>query len=423
MVKDLIKFIDASPTAFLAVDNIRKILENKGFKKLDTKKIKKGDKLYVTRNDSSIIAFKVGEDLSDASLQIAASHTDCPSMKLKPVPIIVNEHGVRLNVEEYGGMLKRPWFDRPLSLAGRIIVSDGKTVKSVLFKDDKPFCIIPSVAPHLDREIEDKKIDIEKDLVPVVSLECRYDFDAYIASKAGLKAKQIAGYDLYLYPLDKGYTWGLNDEFFTIGHIDNLECAYTSLRGFIEGNNKKNINVYASFDNEEVGSLTRQGADSDFLISIIERICNDLKLDRYSLIENGMMLSCDNAHGLHPNHPELYDDHNAPELNKGIVLKYNARQSYCTDSLSAAVFKMLLDKNDIPYQVFANKTGTRGGSTLGNLSNRHLSIMSVDIGLAQWAMHSPVETAGSYDAETMCKGIKAFFNAHLTNKQGTYSLK
>ena len=423
MIKKLIEFIDEHKTAFGATSGIKKILEDNGYELLDKKKIEKGKKYYITRNDSSIIAFNVGKKLNDPSLHITASHTDCPSFKLKPNPIIVSDGVVKLNVEGYGGGLRRPWFDRPLSLAGRVIINSKSKVKSVEFKDEEPFCMIISVAPHLNREIEEKKPDLLIDMAPIVSLDKDYDFNNYLAKKLKVKKEDILGFDLYLYPIQKGFIWGNKDEFFTIGHIDNLECAYTSLMGFINNFNDDNINVYASFDNEEVGSLTRQGADSDFLSVVLDRICDDLKLNEEELIKQGILLSCDNAHGLHPNHPELYDKNNAPILNKGIVIKYNAAQSYTTDSLSAALFKKVLDLKKIPYQYFANKTGSRGGGTLGNISNRHVSIISVDIGLAQWAMHSPVETAGAKDVKYMIDGIKAFYKSHIKlNSDNTYSI-
>ena len=423
MVNDLVKFLDESPTAFGAVNSIVKMLKEKGYKRLDDEKIQKGGKYFLTRNDSSIIAFNVGKRLEDAALHITASHTDCPSFKLKPQPVLKDDHSCRLNVETYGGLLKRPWFDRPLKIAGRVILNNNNKLKSVFFNDDEALCIIPSMAPHLDREGEDRKIDVAKDMVPIVTLRNDFEMETYLAKKLSVKKEEIAGFDLYLCPFEKGYIWGEENEFFTVGHIDNCECAYTSLMAFIDTFNDDNINVYASFDNEEVGSRTRQGADSDLLFGVLERICKDLDLDYNRLVERGLLLSCDNAHALHPDYVELYDIHNAPIMNKGVVLKYNAAQSYTTDSLSGALFKKLCKDNDVPCQVFTNKTGTRGGGTLGNISTSHVSIMSADIGLGQWAMHSPVETAGSKDVEYMVKVLKAFYEAHLSiDKEESYSI-
>lgn len=424
MSKEMIKFINDSPTAFNAISNIKDILNKKGYVELlesNDYKVKKNGKYYITRNDTSIIAFNIGKKLDNPSLHICASHTDCPSFKLKPNPIIKTNLGIKLNVESYGGALVRPWFDRALSLAGRIMVNKGKGIRTIIFKDDEPFCIIPSMAPHLDKEIETRKIEPSIDLVPVVSLKEDYDFNAYLANKIKVKKNDILGFDLFLYPFEKGYSWSDN-EFITSNHIDNLECSYTSLLGFVDNFNDNNINVYASFDNEEVGSLTRQGADSDFLINSIRRISESLKISYEQLIAKGIMLSCDNAHGIHPNHPELYDKDNSPVLNGGIVIKYNANQSYTTDSLSGSLFKKLLLENNIPFQVFANKTGIRGGSTLGNLSNNHVSLISIDIGLAQWAMHSPIETCGYKDVEAMVKACKCFYKSHLNINTNSYSL-
>ncbi|MBR4422020.1 MAG: M18 family aminopeptidase, partial [Erysipelotrichaceae bacterium] len=385
-------------------------------------KIRKGGKYCITRNDSSIIAFRIGRRLEDPALHMAASHTDCPGLKLKPQPLLKNRNGCSLNVEEYGGMLKRPWFDRPLSLAGRLLVEEENGIRTILYRDKEPFCIIPSMAPHLERGIEDKKIDAAKDLVPIVTLKQDFDFEEFLALKTGVAKERILGHDLYLYPLDKACVWGQDEEFISSHHIDNLECAYATLLAFIDSSHEDNISLYASFDNEEVGSLTRQGADSDFLDLILRRISADLGLDHMKLLEHAMLLSCDNAHGLHPNHPELYDPENAPKLNEGVVLKFNASQSYCTDGLSSALLKKLLKAQDIPYQVFANKTGIRGGSTLGNLSNAHVSILSADIGLAQWAMHSPIETAGSRDVSHLIHAVKAFYDSHLYIEDDCYSL-
>ena len=423
MINELLHFLDHSPTAFGAVASIQELLRKEGFEELKRQKVEKGKKYYITRNGSSVIAFKTGTDLSDPSLHITASHTDCPSMKLKPNPLIVTDEGVKLNVEKYGGMLKRGWFDRPLSLAGRVTLNENGKVYTKNFIDEEPFCIIPSMAPHLDRELEDKPIDLLKDMAPVVSLNKDFDFEAYLSSKTGQNKEDILGFDLYLYPLQKGYTWGSEKEFFTVGHIDNLECAWTSLQAFLKGNNDHNINVYVSFDNEEVGSSTIQGADSDFLELTLKKICDDLSLNYSELLDQGFLMSCDNAHGIHPNHPDLYDEHNAPKLNEGVVIKYNASQSYVTDSLSAALFKKLLNEHKVPYQVYANKTGIRGGGTLGNISNTHVSLLSVDIGLAQWAMHSPVETAGSKDVKHMIDALTCFYEAHLHhNEDGSYSI-
>jgi len=423
MVKDLVKFLDESPTAFCAVSSIKKRLEEKGYQRLGNEKIEKGKKYYLVRNDSSIIAFNVGKQLNDPSLHITASHTDSPLFKLKPQPLIKENGSIRFNIETYGGMLLRPWFDRPLKLAGRVIINKDDKLCNVIFDGKEPLCMIPSMAPHLNRTREEGKIEVGKEMYPIITLGEDFDLNEYLSSKLDCDKDEILGFDLYVVPCEKGYVWGRNEEFFTSNHIDNLECAYTTLMGFINNFHDDNINIYCSFDNEEVGSRTRQGADSDLLQGILSLLCKDLDLDEQRLVEKGMMLSCDNAHALHPNYVDLYDLNNAPIMNEGVVIKYNASQSYTTDSLSSALLKTILKRNEIPWQVFANKTGTRGGGTLGNISTSHVSIMSADIGLGQWAMHSPIETAGSKDVNYMVDLIKTFYQSHIDiDEQGNYSI-
>lgn len=425
-MKEMMKFIDESVTAFNATNNLKKELLKNKYEELDEKKeykILKGHKYFVTRNSTSIIAFNVGKKLDDPSLQIAASHSDCPTFKIKPQAFIFDNNYLRLNTEVYGGAIYYPWLDRALSIAGRVIVKTNKSLKTIIYKDEEPFCVIPSVAIHQNRDVN-KGIELNPqiDLLPLVSLE-KGDMNDFLAKQLKVKKEDIKGFDLYLYPMDKAFNWGLKKEFISSFHIDNLECAYTSFKAFLNNFNDNNINVYCCFDNEEVGSLTRQGADSDFLQSTLNRVCKALKLDYYSLVSSGMLLSCDNGHALHPNHPEKADPVNRPLINKGVVIKYNANQSYTSDGLTSAIFKNLLDSKKIPYQYFANRSDSKGGSTLGNLSNGHVSILSIDIGLAQLAMHSPMETAGVKDIEYMIQAIKEFYKAHLSINGDIYNLK
>lgn len=424
-MKDVIKLLEHSESAFQVVENIEAELKKAKYEKLDeskTYKLEKGKKYYVTRNGSSIIAFNVGSKLKDPAMLIAASHTDCPSFKVKPEAFIFGKDFLQLNTEIYGGPLLHPWFDRPLSLAGRVMVKE-KGIKAVNFVDEEPFCIIPSVCIHFNRDAnKGKELNPQVDLLPLVSL-ADGDFKDYLAKKLKVKKENVVSFDLYLYPQEKAINWGMKKEFLSSFHIDNAECAYTTLNGFINTFNDNNINVYACFDNEEVGSLTRQGASSDFLQVTLERICASLKIDYYSLLAKSFMLSSDNAHSVHPNHPELSDPKNRPIMNKGIVIKQNANQSYTSDGLSIALFKNLLDKAKVPYQFFTNRSDIRGGGTLGNISNSHVSIMAVDIGLAQLAMHSCYETAGIKDIEYMEKALKAFYSSTLKINNDTYSLE
>ncbi len=407
----LVDFLNNSPTSYNAIDSIKKILDENDYKELresEEYSVDKGNKYYITRNDSSIIAFNIG-DSDNYHLELTASHSDCPSFVLKPNSTIYENGYLKLNIEPYGGLILYSWLDRPLSIAGRLIYKEDGKVKSMSYKYDKPFCIIPSLAIHLNREINSNlTLNPQVDLMPMVSLE-KGDIKSFLKEETN---KEVISYDLYLYPINSAYIWGKNNEFISGQHLDDLQCAYTCLMGFLNNFKSDNINVYCCFDNEEIGSSTRQGADSDFLFNNLNRICNSLNIDYYRLLANGYMLSCDNAHGLHPNHQEKYDCTNRAYINKGIVLKHETR-SYTSDGLSMGLFTNLLDENNIPYQFFANKSDSRGGSTLGNISNNHSSLLSLDIGLAQLAMHSCVETAGNKDNEYMIKAIKAFYSTHL----------
>ena len=428
-MNDLLSFLYNSPTAFQAVANIAAALKEAGFEEYsenETVKFKKGGKYFTTRNQSSILAFKVGKDLKDANFHIAASHSDCPGFKLKPNSLTAVHQGqfIQLNTEVYGGALFAPWFDRPLSLAGRLILSAENGVESRLFDLKKNFCMIPSLAIHMNREAN-KGIPInpQKDLLPLVTMDKDFDLRRFLAKEAGVKEEELISYDLYLYPRQEPVVWGAEEEFFASHHIDNLECAYTTLQGFLKGEKETNINVYACFDNEEVGSLTRQGADSDFLVRNLQKVADGLGLKYPEILAGSMMLSCDNAHSAHPNHPEKDDPTNHALMNKGIVIKYNANQSYTSDALSSAIFRLICDKANVPYQFYTNRSDIRGGSTLGNLSNAQVSLLSLDIGCAQLAMHSCYESAGMKDVQYMIDGVTAYYSTHVSlTKDGSYQL-
>lgn len=413
MCEKMLDFIYESPSAFNAIENFCDKLDENGYQRISEKdhfELKKGGKYYVTRNGSSIIAFNIGTKLNKPQFKIVASHSDCPSFKLKPNTILNDKKYTRLNTEIYGGPILSTWFDRPLSLAGRLIVREDGMIKTRTFNLDEDFCMIPSVAIHMNPEAnKGYKNNPQVDMLPLVNLDEEFDLLEYLKEKSGM---DVINYDLYLYPRMKGYIWS-NKELFSSFHIDNLECAYTSFEAFKDTFEDDAINVLAIFDNEEVGSLTRQGADSDFMYQILNRISDSLNLNYYELIANSMLISADNAHSVHPNHNELADPSNRPYMNKGIVIKYNANQSYTSDALSASIFSSILDDNKIPYQYFTNRSDARGGSTLGNISNSHASLVSVDIGLAQIAMHSCFETAGVKDIEYMIDGLKAFYKTYI----------
>ena len=415
--KEMMEFIEKSPTAFQAVAHISESFEEAGFQRLEESKefsLEKGRSYYLTRNGSSVIAFQVGSDLSEASFKVAASHCDCPAFKVKPNGVIASEHYVRLNTEVYGGALFAPWYDRPLSLAGRLVVKQENAIRTQLFDLKKDFAVIPSLAIHMNREANQGfASNPQSDLLPLVSERKDFDLRKYLAKEAHIDEKDLLSYDLYLYPRQKGFFFGEKKEFLCSHHLDDLACAYTSLEAFLSTKDEKGINVYVCFDNEEVGSLTRQGAASDFLSATLERIAGALGLNYRSVLAHSMMLSCDNAHAAHPAHPEKDDPTNHCYMNQGIVIKYNANQSYTTDALSAAVFVSLLEEKKIPYQYFTNRSDLRGGGTLGNISNGQVSLLSLDIGMPQLAMHSPLETAGTKDVDYMIAGISAYYSAHL----------
>lgn len=337
---------------------------------------------------------------------------------------------VKLNVEKYGGMLMAPWFDRPLSVAGRIMVKDKSgCIKNQLVNIDKNLCMLPSLAIHMNRDANDGfKYNAQKDMLPLFTMNEKLTLKEIVAKAAGVDAKEIIGDDLFLYNRDKGVVWGAEDEFISIGRLDDLQCAYSSMQGIIGAKNSPSaVQIHVVFDNEEVGSGTKQGADSTFLYDAMVRINEAMGGNNSSLLEaiaNSFMVSADNAHSLHPNNPEKSDPTNKVYMNKGIVVKFNANQKYMTDGVSYGIFTELCKKAKVPYQTFVNRSDVAGGSTLGNISNAHVSINGVDIGLAQLAMHSPYETAGVKDTEYLIKLAVNFYESIIeTESADSYTVK
>ncbi|SJZ34858.1 M18 family aminopeptidase [Anaerorhabdus furcosa] len=420
--KKMLSFIQSSPTSYQAVDTIKGELDKLGFIELkegETFKLEKGKSYYVTRNYSSIIAFKVGTRLDRMSYHIVASHSDAPSFKLKPKNKKNNSGYEVINTEVYGGPIYNTWMDRLLSIAGRVIVkeNDQVVIKPVHIKT--PMCIIPNLAIHMNRSVNDGvKLNPQIDLLPMVSKNQSFDVMDVVAKEVNVNKENILDTDLFLYPVDQGAVWGDNNEFVSIYHLDDLQCAYTTLQGFIKGSNQDTVSVYCCFDNEEVGSGTKQGADSTFLMDTLQRINSGLGNNAEQLqqaLASSMIVSADNAHSIHPNHPEKSDPTNVVSINDGIVLKYNANQHYSTDGLSAALFKEICHDEQIKFQSFTNRSDERGGGTLGAISTSHVSILSVDIGCAQLAMHSAFETAGVQDTDMMILAMEKFFSAHLVS--------
>ena len=417
-IRGLMDFIDASPTAFHAVENICAALADAGWQRLEereTWQIAPGGRYYFTRNRSSVIAFRVPE-AGFAHFQITASHSDSPCFKLKPGAARDAQGCAVLNVEPYGGMLMATWLDRPLSVAGRLVVSGKDGLETRLANVDRNLALIPNVPIHFNRDAnKGVEWNPQVDLLPVVGAEGA-DILTAAAESAGVKKEDVAGSDLFLYNRDRATLWGNENEFLAAPRLDDLECAYAGLQALLEARPSKHIDMLCVFDNEEVGSGTKQGADSSLLAEALRRIALALGAAGQALeaaVAGSFMLSADNAHAVHPNHPEYSDGQNHAFMNEGIVIKYNASQRYTTDGVSEAVFRHICQRAGVPTQVFANRSDLAGGGTLGNISASHVSISTVDIGLAQLAMHSCYETAGVKDIDYMINGMKAFYETDI----------
>lgn len=421
--KNLIQFINESPTSFHANASVKKILKDAGFVELLESQpwdIQPGHKYYVSKNSTAVIAFVVGNDLEQYSFNISASHCDAPTFKVKPISCMETDHHYqKLNVEMYGGALCSPWFDRPLSVAGRAIVKSGNRFETKLVNIDSDLLIIPNLAIHLDREANNgKKYNVQVDMLPLLGSN-HLDKDAFnqlIATSLEVNKEDIYSSELYLYPRCSGTLLGLDKEYIGSPRLDDLQCAYTTLQGFLQGKADQSVNVYYLADNEEVGSSTKQGAASTFLIDTLKRINDSLGKSQeqfHQALAASMIVSADNAHAVHPNHGELSDPQNRVYMNEGIVIKYSARQSYTTDAMSAAIFIECCKKANVPYQHYTNRSDLPGGGTLGSISSRQVSISSIDIGLAQLAMHSCYEVAGVKDTAYAIEAMKQFYSLHL----------
>lgn len=420
ITKQMLDFIEKSPTCFHAIDQVRAKLEQSGYERIyetEEWKVEIGKSYYVTRNDSSLIAFSIPEKKANG-FHIVASHSDSPTFKVKEEPEInVEDYYLKLNTEKYGGMILSTWLDRALSIAGRIAVKGKNGITSKLVNIDKDLLVIPNVAIHMNREInKGMEYNPQVDMLPLFANATKEQTKGAllrnIADVAGVNEEDILGHDLFLYARDKGRMFGEHGEFVLSPRLDDLQCVYASVQAMTESKPGKYINVCAIFDNEEIGSSTKQGADSTFLEDTLLRVSESLGMSRSEYlrwIANSFLISADNAHAVHPNHPEKADPTNRPYVNGGIVIKYHGSQKYTTDAMSAARMKQLCIDAGVPYQTYANRSDIAGGSTLGNISTSHVSIDSVDIGLPQLAMHSAVETAGLKDTEYAIKVCKRFW--------------
>jgi aspartyl aminopeptidase len=418
-IKSLIDFLNKAPTAFHAVAEIQDQLKEHGYQELLEGKrweVIPGGKYYVTRNGSSVIALQIGTELDEYGFCIAASHSDSPCFKIKEnAELEVRGKYLQLNTEGYGGMLCSTWFDRPLSVAGRIVVREGEELYTKLVNIDRDLVVIPSVAIHMNRKANDGvALNKQVDLLPLFggADAAKGDFKKMIADAAGVAVDDIYGSDLYLYNRTQPSVWGAKEEFISAARLDDLQCAYATLEGFLQGRNPRMINVYACFDNEEVGSGTKQGAASTFLKDVLCRVNMALGRtpeDYHCALANSFLISADNAHAVHPNHPEKTDAENCVYMNEGIVVKSHAGQKYTSDAVSIARFRRICEQADVPVQFFANRSDEAGGSTLGNIAMSQVSVCSVDIGLPQLAMHSAYETAGVRDTDSLIRAMQHFF--------------
>lgn len=419
--QELFSFIESSPTAFHAVETMKQMLDAEGYQQLLESRaweLQAGGKYYVMRNGTSLLAFRIPKK-DFTGFQVMAGHSDSPTFRIKENPEMETEGAyVKLNVEKYGGMLCSPWFDRPLSVAGRLIVKTDTGIVSRLVKVDRDLLMIPSLAIHMNRKAnEEQKYNVQKDMLPLYAMaDAKGSFQKIVAEAAGVEVTDILGSDLFLYNRVKGTVWGAEQEFISSGRLDDLQCVFGSLKGFLTAEEGTSVPMHCVFDNEEVGSSTKQGAASTFLQDTLLRICESLgktPAQYRQLLASSFMVSADNAHAVHPNYGEKSCPTNRPVLNGGIVIKYSANQKYTTDGVSAALFRMICKKADVPYQVFLNRSDMIGGSTLGNLSANQVPVNCVDIGLPQLAMHSPYETAGAKDTAYLVHVAKVFYECSV----------
>lgn len=430
-VSALADFIVSSPCNFFAAAYQAQKLEDAGYVRLfegDNWQLAPGGKYYVTRNGSALIAFRMPQG-APSGFMMVASHSDSPTLRVKPSPDIDSASCKMLNVEMYGGALLHTWFDRPLSVAGRLTVRTETGIATKLVDIDRDLLVIPSLAIHMDREAnKGRALSIQKDLQPLFGDEDAGSFLEFVAAEAGVPQGDVLGHELVLYNRVRPSVWGSHGEFFSASRLDDLECAYSSLAGFLESEDVKTgaVAVHAMLDNEEVGSSTKQGAASTFLRDVLERINlasgGDAQTMR-RLVAQSFMLSADNAHAVHPNHSEKADPVNQPHMGHGVVLKHAANQHYTTDAVSEGLVRLMAERAGVRLQTFANRSDSPGGSTLGNLSGCQVAALTADVGLAQLAMHSSWETCSSSDVDSLVALCREVYSSSLVEQgDGVYAL-
>ena len=429
LANELLEFINESPTAYHAVNTVKKMLYENGFKELKESEawnLNKGDKCYVIKNDSAIIAFEIGNgEIEEEGFRLIGAHTDSPCFKVKPAPeMLVENKYVKLNTEVYGGPILNTWFDRPLSLAGRVTLKGDTPFNPVtkLINTNKPLLVIPNLAIHMNRNVnEGYAINKQKDTLPLLGFinenlegnKERIGILEIIKSQLKVEKEDILDFDLFLYEHEKGCLLGLNEELISASRLDDLWMVFSGVKALLESKQNKATKVMVCVDNEEIGSLTSQGANSSLLKNILERITLSLgknKEEFFRAIANSIMISADLAHAVHPNQSEKHDPTNRPVLGNGPVIKMSASGSYSTDSYASAIFQGLCKEANVPCQKFVNRSDVRGGTTIGPITSADLSIPVIDMGAAIIGMHSIRELASVKDNEYTIKAFTKFFS-------------
>ena len=417
----LFKFIEKATCSFTCVSKIRKLLLDRGYKELcegDKWDINVG-KYFVIRNDSSIIGFNIGVNYRD-SFNIICSHGDTPGFCLKPNSEIYEYDYLKLNVTPYGGILNYGWLDKLLGITGRVIYKDGERYRKKIINLDEPKCVIPSEAIH-QNNTANSNLDLNSqiDMIPIISLTDNKNIINDILSKY-IENKDICDYDLFLYNMDKPMYIGVNNEMILSPRIDDLTCTYANVIGFIESNNHNNINVMCIFNSEEVGSLTMEGADSSFLMDILKRICSSLDVDISTSLYNSYVVSADNSHAVHPNHPNKSDVSNIGYINKGVLI--SRESGTMTDGMSSSIFKEICNNANVNYQDYVSRNDMTCGGTLSGLCTRHVSTTSIDVGIPQLAMHSASEVVGSSDTYDIYRIFKKFYDTSIIKDNNEFKL-
>jgi len=411
----LFNFINEATCSFTCIETIKNKLIEEGYIQLyeNEKWNLVSSKYFVIRNDASIIAFNIGKEHKE-SFNIICTHSDTPGFSLKPKSEIYEYNYLKINVAPYGGILNYGWMDRPLSISGRVIYKDNNVYKKKIINLKEPICVIPSEAIHQNSSANTNlDLNSQIDLIPIISLNDDKDVIKDILRKnLNLDSSfEICDYDLFLHTNDKPMYIGTNKEMILSPRIDDLTCTYASFKSFIESNNNENINIMCIFNSEEIGSLTKEGADSTFLMDVLKRICGSINLDISTILHNSLIVSADNSHAVHPNHPTKSDVSNQGFLNQGILII--REKDTTTDSVSSSIFKEICEKADVLYQDFSSRNDMSTGSTLSRLSIRHVSIDSIDVGLPQLAMHSANEVIGSDDTFSLYKAFSKFYNVYI----------